>query len=731
MRRYVVAGVMAWVAVLGLAASADASLVGYWNFDQSGSLGLCSVSGATLSVAGNAQFEAGGYAGGALRLDGNGDYLWHDPASSLPSGIPIGNGSYTLAAFIQTSSAANQGILGWGNFGSSGQVNALRTHGAALLNYGWGTANDYSAAAPTIYNGQWHHVAATYDSATRTKRLYFDGVEIGGGMTLTGDLNVGAANFRIGSTNNAEYFNGLLDDVGVWQTALSAPRVKALHGLAQRAEFQYDLGQSQQLFDHYDTGASGGALQLAGGWRWQYAEGLTTDPGVVTEQGGHYYVRLGDDGTGLHAAPRSAPPAGRAGLKLWLNAGAGAESAAGTPATDGAAVQSWRDQSDNAILASQGTAANRPTYVASVANLNQQPALSFDGNDSLGGTLTELASNPDMSVFIVWDRDGAATQAAFGVGSSNAAHGSVGVGWNGAGHYNIFQWTGPEGHVYSSAADPVLETALRNTADANRMSVFLNGQAGTLSQTGANANVNGSFKIGQHSHTGLPVVGKIAEVVFYDRVLNTAERIVTENYLGAKYAIPLHVSSNRFSYAAPEKGDYDFDLIGIGREADGALTAGSAAGLTLSEWNGGLSNGDYLLAAHKTTVNSLVASRLPADMRWRWDRVWAMEMTGEADATLSFDFTELLANLSESSLAELVDGSTALGLLYTATDGADFERLNLNSSVDGDVVSFNMVSSQWADGYYTIGFIPEPSAIVLAALGLLSLLARRPRRASA
>ncbi|MDZ7620663.1 MAG: PEP-CTERM sorting domain-containing protein, partial [Patescibacteria group bacterium] len=463
----------------------------------------------------------------------------------------------------------------------------------------------------------------------------------------------------------------------------------------------------------------------------QNAEGLTTAPRQVTAQGGHYYVRLGDDGTGLHAAPRSTPPAGRAGLKLWLNAGAGAASAGGTPASDGTAVQSWRDQSDHAHLATQASAANMPTYVASVANLNHQPALSFDGNDSLGGTLAEFATNPNMSVFVVWDRDGTGTQAPFAIGSSTSAHGSIGVGWNSAGHYNIFQWSGPEGRVYSTAAEPLLETALRNTADGNRMSVFLNGQAGTLSQTGADANVNGAFKIGQHGHTGLAVIGKIAEVLFYDRVLNTAERIVTENYLGAKYAIPLHASSSRFSYAAPEKGDYDFDLIGIGREADGALTAGSAAGLAISEWNGGLSNGDYLLAAHKTTVNGLVATRLPADMRWRWDRVWAMEMTGEADAVLSFDFTDLLAGLPESSLAALVDGSTALGLLYTATDGGDFARLDLYGAVEGDVVSFNMLGSQWADGYYTIGFIPEPSAVLLAMLGLLSFLSRRARRANA
>ncbi|MBT3199105.1 MAG: LamG domain-containing protein [Phycisphaerales bacterium] len=218
-----VASVMATFAFT--AVSTEAAMVGHWQFDNSGNVGQATVS-SNLQTVGNASYSASGKVGGALSLDGNGDYLRVDGSDTLATGMPTGDGSYTIAAFIQTTTAG-KGIIGWGSYGSGASVNALRTDGAKLLNYSWGGGVDYSASAPTILDGQWHHVAATYDAASSTKRLYFDGAEIGSGKVI-GDLTVGAQKFRIGSTNNGEYFNGLLDDMRVYNTALSESEISGL-----------------------------------------------------------------------------------------------------------------------------------------------------------------------------------------------------------------------------------------------------------------------------------------------------------------------------------------------------------------------------------------------------------------------------------------------------------------------------------------------------------------------
>ena len=81
--------------------TAPAALVGHWEFDNAGDVAASSVS-SNLEIVGNAAYSASGRIGGALSLDGAGDYLRVDGAHSLPTGLPTGANSFTLAAFIRT-----------------------------------------------------------------------------------------------------------------------------------------------------------------------------------------------------------------------------------------------------------------------------------------------------------------------------------------------------------------------------------------------------------------------------------------------------------------------------------------------------------------------------------------------------------------------------------------------------------------------------------------------------
>ena len=205
----------------------NATLIAHWTFDNSSNVGEATVSDNLTASGGGATYTASGKIGGALSLDGSA-YLRVDASDTLPTGLTTGDASFTQSAWIQTSNNASNGIIGWGNYGSAGQVNAFRTGGgAALTHYSWGGGFDLaSISAPQVYDGGWHHVAATYDSATSTKTLYFDGGVIG--STAVGDLNVGGVNFRLGNTNFGEFFSGSIDDVRVYDTALSAPEIMAL-----------------------------------------------------------------------------------------------------------------------------------------------------------------------------------------------------------------------------------------------------------------------------------------------------------------------------------------------------------------------------------------------------------------------------------------------------------------------------------------------------------------------
>ncbi len=67
------------------------------------------------------------------------------------------------------------------------------------------------------------------------------------------------------------------------------------------------------------------------------------------------------------------------GSVLWLKADAGVT-------LNGNSVTNWADQSGNAYNVTQATAANQPTFEASV--FNGQHAISFDGGDWLNNTIS-------------------------------------------------------------------------------------------------------------------------------------------------------------------------------------------------------------------------------------------------------------------------------------------------------------------------------------------------------
>ena len=207
------------------------SLVAYYAFDSLATLNVDSSGrGNNLTATGTPVFNGAGKFGGALSMDGTANFLGQ--GGSFPSMVPIGGSSYTISAWMNSEAVGNLGIVGWGNYGTNNQVNAFRTNGDTQLNnYWWGadltvnTPNSTSLSAGSTPTG-WHHVTATYDALLGARRIYVDGV-LAGAQTI-GAPNVQPVNFRLGSTNFGEYFNGLLDDIAIFNRTLTADEVLAL-----------------------------------------------------------------------------------------------------------------------------------------------------------------------------------------------------------------------------------------------------------------------------------------------------------------------------------------------------------------------------------------------------------------------------------------------------------------------------------------------------------------------
>jgi hypothetical protein len=203
---------------------------GYWNSWVGQSLYLDSGNPSSYPGNGTTWYDLDGFNNGTLQNgvtyspSYSGILQFNSSSSQYVSftsttNIPTGSSPYTLNAWFNPSSNGALGIIGWGNWGSGNQVNALRLGNNLFINYWWG--NDL--AVPYSYNvGQWYNICVTFDGTYRT--MYANGVQIG--QDTPGTPNVGSAsNMQVGTTNGSEYFNGSLPIVEVYPRALTSGEV--------------------------------------------------------------------------------------------------------------------------------------------------------------------------------------------------------------------------------------------------------------------------------------------------------------------------------------------------------------------------------------------------------------------------------------------------------------------------------------------------------------------------
>ena len=90
-----------------------------------------------------------------------------------------------------------------------------------------GTRQSTIGTANTLFNGSWHHIAATHDSGN-TARVYYDGVQIA--QTTTWSFKPATADtlMTLNRLNQGGVNQGDVDDITVWNRALTASEVASL-----------------------------------------------------------------------------------------------------------------------------------------------------------------------------------------------------------------------------------------------------------------------------------------------------------------------------------------------------------------------------------------------------------------------------------------------------------------------------------------------------------------------
>ncbi len=141
------------------------------------------------------------------------------------SALPVGAAPRTVSVWLRaTPSSSYQSIVNWGSF-STGERFGLTARPTSGELFFTGQYMDVSTYVP-VDDGVWHHLAATFNGVT--VRVYIDGVERARSNTLT--LFTSGSSLMVSQKvgTSAEYVNGDVDDLRIYNRALSASEVEAL-----------------------------------------------------------------------------------------------------------------------------------------------------------------------------------------------------------------------------------------------------------------------------------------------------------------------------------------------------------------------------------------------------------------------------------------------------------------------------------------------------------------------
>ena len=171
-----------------------------------------------------------GYDGGAMEFDGSGDYINIDGYKGINADANGVQPAFSVSAWFKTT--GNGEIVTWGSHFSGQRFTFRLNEGRLRTEHGNGNLQGDTACN----DGEWHNFALTvpYDAPCDDPDtvIYLDGVvdsRVSTGTSNTYDL-VARADVIIGrsATSSDRYFPGVIDDVRIYDVALSAEEIAVL-----------------------------------------------------------------------------------------------------------------------------------------------------------------------------------------------------------------------------------------------------------------------------------------------------------------------------------------------------------------------------------------------------------------------------------------------------------------------------------------------------------------------
>jgi Concanavalin A-like lectin/glucanases superfamily len=187
-----------------------------------------------------------GDSGTSAAFDGSSGYVKVPESSSLDVG-----GTFSVEAWVKRGAVGTAGLQviaskqtrSWSLLVNSANQLVLRQDGSANIAWSWNRVSDTST---------WHFVAATKSGST--VHLYVDGVDVTGAVSNETMTN-NTLPLVIGESGSDSYFNGQIQEVAVFNQALTSAEIAG----------QYQLGSGHApVSTAGGTGATLGTIPTAG-----------------------------------------------------------------------------------------------------------------------------------------------------------------------------------------------------------------------------------------------------------------------------------------------------------------------------------------------------------------------------------------------------------------------------------------------------------------------------------
>ncbi|MFT3934521.1 MAG: T9SS type A sorting domain-containing protein [Chitinophagaceae bacterium] len=400
---------------------------------------------------------------------------------------------------------------------------------------------------------------------------------------------------------------------------------------------------------------------------------------------------------------------GNANLKLWLTAADPTTilTTAGTQAASGNAVAKWKDKSGAGADAVQATGTAQPVYTAGVQN--GFGALVFQNTNQYftgpSGTYQSIVAARNIT------GTSGGTNYHYLFSSPANTDFSIRNTGGGPGSYSVSYTDGPNGNDWCYNTGSPSKQWVNGT-----QSLTGNSTNHILTDIAASAVTNTYSISSTFMSRGMFGNDPVYEILAYNNVLSTTQRVLLENYEAAEWGMTGSLPSSGYTIFTPAAAaSYNKNLVGIGytSSTDNFLTnpAGSTDGFGFSSTTtstGFLNTAGYIMAAHNgqanTVTNNATIPGVSGSNISVWKRSWKLQKTGgnsSGQVTLNFNFSDYNGGSAVST--------TNYAILYNATDGSFATGTNklvarVSTTITASNVAFVVNAANLADGYYTIAY---------------------------